>query len=199
MYRSNETRPLMSALKNVAERSNCTILGVRHPGKTDQGGRLMYRCQGNADIIGAARSGLWVQPHPAHPDTQTILLQSKSNVGKLGRTVVFTREDGNFPWNGVSRLTESMLTGKGPDPWSFLEAFFWLEETMTPGMPYQSDQLEKEAETRDISLKVLKRAKKALGIIARQVGSRWYCTLPPLSTTTGTTGTTGYSEPESNT
>jgi hypothetical protein len=100
-----------------------------------------------------------------------------------------------------SRLTEAMLTGKGPDPWSFLEAFFWLEETMTPGTPYPSDQLEKEAEARDISLKVLKRAKKALGIIARQVGNRWYCTLPLFTTTTtgatGATGATGYSEPKS--
>ena len=127
------------------------------------------------------------------------MLQSKTNVGKLGRTVMFSREDGAFAWNGVSRLTEAMLTGKGPDPWSFLEAFFWLEETMTPGTPYPSDQLEKEAEARDISLKVLKRAKKALGIIARQVGNRWYCTLPlfTTTTTTGATGATGYSEPKS--
>jgi hypothetical protein len=37
MYRSNETRPLMSALKNVAERSNCTIVGVAILAKRTRG------------------------------------------------------------------------------------------------------------------------------------------------------------------
>jgi AAA domain-containing protein len=195
MYKATQTRPLMARLKMVAERHACTILGVRHPGKSEQAGRLMYRGQGNMDIIGAARSGLWVQPHPTHPDTHTILLQSKSNVGMLGHTMVFTREDGNFAWQGVSRLTESMLTGKGPDPWSMLEAFFWLEETMKPGLPYRSAELEKDADKQDISLKVLKRAKKLLGVKSYQRDGSWYCRLPPLSlpttTTTTTTRTTG--------
>jgi DNA repair protein RadA/Sms len=181
MYRSNQTRPLMSALKNVAERYACTILGVRHPAKTDQGGRLMYRGQGNMDIIGAARSGLWVQPHPAHPDTQTIMLQSKSNVGMLGRTMIFSRAEGEFAWKGVSRLTESMLTGKGPDPWSLLEAFFWLEEKMTAGIPYSSDQLEKDAKEEEISERTLKRAKKLLNIRSVRQGEEWYWVLPSLS------------------
>jgi hypothetical protein len=124
----------MADLKNVAERYSCTILGIRHPSKMDQGGPLMYRGQGNMDLIGAARSGLWVQAHPSHPETQTIMLQSKTNVGLLGRTVIFSREKGEFAWCGVSRLTESMLTGKEPDPWAMLEAFFWLEEYMRPGL-----------------------------------------------------------------
>jgi RecA-family ATPase len=47
MYRSNQTRLLMTAIKTVEERYGCTILGVRHPAKMDQGGRLMYRGQGN--------------------------------------------------------------------------------------------------------------------------------------------------------
>jgi hypothetical protein len=181
MYKATQTRPLMARLKMVAERYTCTILGVRHPGKSEQAGRLMYRGQGNADIIGAARSGLWVQPHPTHPDTHTLLLQSKSNVGTLGRTLVFTREDGNFEWKGVSRLTESMLTGKGPDPWSLLEAFFWLEEQMTAGIPYRSDQLEKAAKEEEISERTLKRAKKLLNIRSVRQGDEWYWRLPSLS------------------
>jgi hypothetical protein len=208
MHRSNETRPIMANLKDLAERYACTILGVRHPAKMDQGSRLMYRGQGNVDLIGAARSGLWVQPHPTHPETQTIMLQSKTNVGPLGRTVIFSREEGLFAWKGISRLTESMLTGKGPDPWAMLEAFFWLEEYMTPGVPYQSAPLEKRADERDISLKVLNRAKKLLGVRSFQREGAWYCLLPSLSTTTkltgvsgftGFTGSTGYSEPKSST
>jgi hypothetical protein len=206
MHRSNQTRPVMADLKTVAERYGCTIAGVRHPSKLDQGGPLMYRGQGNMDIIGAARSGLWVQKHPSHPETQTLMIHSKTNVGMPGRTVIFSREHGEFAWKGVSRLTESMLTGKGPDPHAFLDAFFWLEEMMKPSIAYESVKIEKEAETREISHKVLSRAKKALGVTAKQLGVRWYCTLPSLSTLattrdtgstedTGSTGDTGYSEP----
>jgi putative DNA primase/helicase len=180
MHRSNETRPLMAGLATLAERHTCTIMGVRHPSKMDQGGPLMYRGQGNMDIIGAARSGLWVQKHPAHPETQTIMIQSKTNVGMLGRTVIFSREKGEFAWKGVSRLTESMLTGKGPDPWAMLEAFFWLEEEMKPGIPYLSDKLEKDAQEREISERTLKRAKKLLNIRSDKQGDQWYWILPSL-------------------
>jgi RecA-family ATPase len=55
MHRSNQTRPLMAALKTVAERHTCTVLGVRHPSKLDQGGPLMYRGQGNMPTF----KGVW--------------------------------------------------------------------------------------------------------------------------------------------
>jgi hypothetical protein len=181
MYKSSHTRPVMATLKAIAERYTCTILGVRHPAKVDQGGRLMYRGQGNMDLIGAARSGLWVQPHPAHPETQTIMLQSKTNVGKLGRTVVFSREQGEFAWKSVSRLTEAMITGKGPDPWATLEAFFWLEAYMRAGITYKASDIEKAAAEKEIGKKPLERAKKWLGIYSKQVTGGWTWTLPPLT------------------
>jgi hypothetical protein len=108
MHRSNQTRPLMEQLKHAAEKYRCTILGIRHPSKLDQGGPLMYRGQGNMDIVGAARSALWVQKHPTHPETQSIMLHSKTNIGTPGRTVIFSRERGEFKWVGVTRLTEAI-------------------------------------------------------------------------------------------
>jgi hypothetical protein len=183
MHRSNETRPLTAALKQVAEQHACTVMGVRHPAKLDQGGRLMYRGQGNIDLIGAARSGLWVQQHPAHPETQSLMIHAKTNIGTLGRTIVFSRERGEFSWKGISRLTEAMMTGRGPDPHALLEAFFWLEEYMTAGVPYDSTVIEKEALKLDISTNTLKRAKKFLGVASRKDGEIWRWILPPLSTT----------------
>jgi AAA domain len=181
MHKSSQTRPVMASLKGIAERYGCTILGVRHPAKVDQGGRLMYRGQGNMDLIGAARSGLWVQPHPVYPETQTILIQSKTNVGTLGRTVIFSRDQGEFAWKSVSRLTEAMVTGKGPDPWATLEAFFWLEDYMRPGIACKASDVEKAAAEKEIGKKPLERAKKWLGIYSRQVTGGWTWTLPPLT------------------
>jgi hypothetical protein len=180
MHRSNQTRPLMAALKTVAEQHHCTIMGVRHPSKMDQGGPLMYRGQGNMDIVGAARSALWVQKHPTHPEDQTLMIHSKTNVGMPGRTVIFSRARGEFEWIGVTRLAEWMLSGKGPDPYALLEAFFWLEETMTPGIPKLSAEIEKEAEQRGISPRTLARARKFIGAEPKKLGDRWVCTLPTL-------------------
>jgi hypothetical protein len=187
MHRSNQTRPLMEQLRDVAEQHDCTILGIRHPSKLDQGGPLMYRGQGNMDIVGAARSALWVQKHPIHPETQSIMLHSKTNIATLGRTVIFSREDGEFKWCGVTRLTEPMFTGKGPDPHAFLEAFFWLEETMKPGIPYESSKIDDDAEAEGINHKTLNRAKKALGVRSKKDGSRWLLILPSLTYTHTTT------------
>jgi len=94
--------------------------------------------------------------------------------------VIFSREHGEFSWQGVSRLTEAMLTGKGPDPWSTLEALFWLEERLMPGIPYRSDELEKAAKAEEISERTLWRAKKLLKIRSVKNGEEWYCILPPL-------------------
>jgi hypothetical protein len=220
MHRSNETRSVMTKLRGVAETYQCTIIGIRHPSKLDQGGPLMYRGQGNMDIVGAARSALWVQKHPTHPETQSLMIQSKSNVGMPGRSVIFSREHGEFRWKSVTRLTESMFTGKGPDPYTFLDCFFWLEEYLTPGKVYLVDEINKEAENKQFSHKILMRAKKALGIHEWQEKGaadkdKHRLLLPPLTHTphthhhttgstgstgtTGSTGSTGYSAHESNT
>jgi hypothetical protein len=49
-----------------------------------------------------------------------------------------------------------------------LEAFFWLEETMKPGIPYNSSRIEKEAGKLEISKNTLNRAKKTLGILSKK-------------------------------
>jgi len=67
-----------------------------------------------------------------------------------------------------------------------LEAFFWLEEYMTVGVPYDSTVIEKEALKLDISTNTLKRAKKCLGIVSKKDGDIWRWILRPLSTTKST-------------
>jgi hypothetical protein len=94
---------------------------------------------------------------------------------------VFSRERGEFSWVGVSRLTEAMVTGKGPDPWATLEAFFWLEEYMRPGIGHKVSDVEKAAAEKEIGKKPLERAKKWLGIYSTQVSGGWLWTLPPLT------------------
>jgi len=67
MHRANETRPLLDALRRLAEQYNCAIVCIRHPAKSSQGGKALHRGLGSVDFIGAARTGLFIEQHPVNP------------------------------------------------------------------------------------------------------------------------------------
>jgi AAA domain len=174
MHRANETRPLLEALRRLAEQYHCAIVCVRHPAKSSQGGKAMLRGLGSVDFIGAARTGLFVEQHPLDP-TKALVAQSKSNIGPLGRTLLFTKDQGQFEWCGRSRLSAEMLAGggRGPDPYAFLEAVCWLELRLQDGKPVASTLLRDEADEEGITFPTLRRAKKALGVRSVKQGDQW--------------------------
>jgi AAA domain len=183
MHRANETRPLLEALRRLAEQYQCAIVCLRHPAKSSQGGKALHRGLGSVDFIGAARTGLFVEQHPTDP-TIALLAQSKSNIGPLGRTQMFTKDGGQFAWCGVSRLSAEMLagSGRGPDPYAFLEAVCWLEERLADGLPVASEVLRAEADEEGLSFPTLRRAKKALGVRSLKRGDQWDWHLQGLRT-----------------
>jgi len=181
MNRANETRPLLAALQQLAEQYACAIACIRHPAKASQGGKALHRGLGSVDFIGAARTGLFVEQHPLD-ETKVLVAQSKSNVGPLGRTLIFSKEGGQFEWCGRSRLSAEMLagSGRGPDPHAFLEAVIWLEQRLEDGLPVASALLREEAEEEGLSFPTLRRAKKALRIQSHKRGEEWDWQLPGL-------------------
>jgi hypothetical protein len=189
MHRANQTRPLLEALRRLAEQYQCAIVCIRHMAKAHQGGKAMLRGLGSVDFIGAARTGLLVEQHPTDP-TKVLMAQTKSNIGPLGVTQMFSKDGGQFEWCGTSRLTAEMLagSGRGPDPYAFLEAVIWLEERLGDGFPVAATDLGKEAEEEGLSFPTLRRAKKALKVESikrgkdKQGKERWDWRLPPLRT-----------------
>jgi hypothetical protein len=183
MFRANETRPLLEALRRLAEAYQCAIVCVRHPAKSSQGSKAIHRGLGSVDFIGAARTGLFVEAHPSDPG-KVLLAQSKSNIGPLGRTQLFTKYDGEFEWCGTSRLSAEMLagSGRGPDPYAFLEAVCWLEDCLQDGLPVASTVLREEAEEEGIHFPTLRRAKKALGVRSMKTGEQWDWQLSAMRT-----------------
>jgi hypothetical protein len=133
------------------------------------------------DFIGAARTGLFVEQHPLNPYV-AMVAQSKSNIGPLGRTVLFSKLGGQFEWAGVSRLSAEMLggSGRGPDPHAFLEACVWLERRLRDGLPVASTLLKEEAEEDGISFGTLRRAKKALEVKSLKCDDQWDWQLPAM-------------------
>ena len=129
MHRANQTRPLLDALSALAEAHNCAIVCIRHPAKPGEGiGKALHRGLGSVDMIGAARTGLFIEQYPGD-DTRAFMAQTKSNLGPKGRTQVFSKKEGVFAWEGVTRLTAEDLagSGRGPNHATFLEAVLWLE------------------------------------------------------------------------
>lgn len=187
MHRSNETRPLMARLADLARKHNTVILCIRHPSKPGQGGgRAIHRGLGSIDFIGIARTGLNLLPHPVDQN-KGLLAQGKNNLGLLGRTLIFSKAEGQFTWAGVSRLGADLLasTGYGPGTDRLVEACFWLEEKLGGGIPQPAKDLEEQLKDDGIKWDTAKRAKKALGIKSiRQGGVKnapWDWSLPGLS------------------
>ena len=103
---------LLEALRRLAEEYRCAIVCIRHPAVKPGREGDSSRARQRIDFIGAARTGLFVEQHPTDPG-KVLLAQSKSNIGPLGHTQVFTKYDGHFEWCGVSRLSAEMLAGSG--------------------------------------------------------------------------------------
>src|SRR5215218_7495941 len=73
-----DVRSALKPLKQLAERTGAAVVIVRHLNKTP-GGNVLYRGGGSIGIIGAARSGLIVGPHP-HDEELRILASQKHNL-----------------------------------------------------------------------------------------------------------------------
>jgi len=216
MHRSNETRPVLQAFAKVLERYDVTALCVRHPAKPGQGGgKAIHRGLGSIDFMAAARTALFVEDHPTD-DTKVLLCQTKTNIERKGRTLVFSKAEGQFTWSGVSRLPAEIIAGdrRGPDPHAFLEAFCWLEAQLAHGIPRPSADLEAQARDDGLKRDTLQRVKKALHVRSVKRGSDddgqdlWYWHLPslpvltpplptPATSTTSTTSVTSDSSKES--
>jgi hypothetical protein len=106
-HRSNETRPVLDGLGQLASRHNCCVLLVRHLSKSS-GGRAIHRGLGSIDITGAARTELMAGTAPNDPNNRA-LVQVKSNLGIFGDSLGFTIRENGFAWTGKSDLTSSDL------------------------------------------------------------------------------------------
>ena len=82
----------------------------------------------------------------------------------------------------MTRLTAEMIAGEGRG--LFLECLVWLEDRMAGGVPAPLKDLEDDAEEAGFAKSMLRRARKALGVIARKErggDGGWYWSLPSLA------------------
>jgi RecA-family ATPase len=97
--RDQDVRRALTPLKRMAERTGAAVILVRHLNKS-QGGNPLYRGGGSIGIIGAARSGMVVGPHPDSDDLR-VLAGQKNNLSLPPRSLAYSIETAP---NGAARI-----------------------------------------------------------------------------------------------
>ena len=85
--RDQDVREVFTPLAQIAERTGCAMLIIRHLNKGSADNPL-YRGAGSIGIIAAARMGLIVAPHP-DDEQQRILATTKNNLSKLASNLTY--------------------------------------------------------------------------------------------------------------
>jgi hypothetical protein len=101
--RDQDVRRALTPLKRMAERTGAAVVLVRHLNKS-QGGNPLYRGGGSIGIIGAARSGMVVGPHPDSEELR-VLAGQKNNLSLPPRSLAYEIRDGG------ERISQDHLPG----------------------------------------------------------------------------------------
>jgi hypothetical protein len=187
-YRSNETRPILDGLVELADVNGVAFLILRHAVKAG-GGRAIHKGLGSIDFTGVARSELFAGM--TVDGVRRAMVHIKSNLGHLGKTLAYeiTEADpsgriwqaGYFRWAGESELKVSDLTepesAKNEES-ALHEAEEWLKELLKDGARLQGE-IQDEAKDNGITLRTLRRAKKKLHVKSmKRVDKKWQWYLP---------------------
>ncbi len=85
--RDQDVREVLTPLAQLAERTNCAILIIRHLGKVASPNAL-YRGAGSIGIIAAARTGLILAQHP-YEENRRILATTKNNLSNKAPNLTY--------------------------------------------------------------------------------------------------------------
>ena len=88
MDKANETRPVLGATLEMAQKYQCALIFIAHTGKTKSDKNMVYQSLGSVDIPGAMRDVFHVRPCKDRPG-QTEMVHAKSNSGPLQPPLIY--------------------------------------------------------------------------------------------------------------
>src|SRR5215204_493474 len=181
-----DVRSALKPLKQLAERTGAAVVIVRHLNKTP-GGNVLYRGGGSIGIIGAARSGLVVGPHPTD-EALRVLASQKHNLSMPPESLAYqvTSAPHNphaavIVYKGVTEMNAKDILKpqvEEQERSAMDEAKDFLREVLAAGEKPAAD-VKSEAESVGVAWGTLKRAKVALGVNPVKRGAFWYWSLLP--------------------
>ncbi|SFO40332.1 Protein of unknown function [Eubacterium pyruvativorans] len=164
MNRANEVRPILRSLAEVAQRNCCAILLVGHLNKSE-GMQSTYRGLGSIDLTASARSVLCIGNLKEDPNIR-VMTHDKSSLAPSGISIAFVLggEDG-FRWIGEYEITtDELLRGTAQkSPTKLSEAKEMICSMLADGREMLNEELTKEINSKGISDRTIRAAKKALG------------------------------------
>jgi hypothetical protein len=179
---SGAVRPILTALADMAARTNCTVCGIAHLNK--RGGKSQYRTLGSIDITAIARSVITVGKMPDDEDIR-IFLHSKSNLTAPAKPQAFGFDEttGLVFLGEVDVTLDELLDGefdkkrqqKSPSKRDNAKEF--ITATLATGAA-PAAELKALAERAGISKNTLERAKSELGVQSVQQNGAWHWALP---------------------
>lgn len=183
MGSANQTRPVLAALGELAERFDVAIVIVRHLTKA-QTTKVGYRGMGGVDFTAAVRSLLLAGRDPQ--TGENALVHVKNSAGALGPSLGYAISAEGLRWTGLSDLTAARLlardTREEDTPRDRAKQF--LREILAGG-PRASKEVQEAAAAAGIALRTLERAQEELGVTAAPRGREgrrgveaWYLSLP---------------------
>jgi hypothetical protein len=182
MHRANETRPLLTALGNLAEKYNLAVVCIRHLNKT-VGGKALYAGLGSIDFAAAARSVLQVGEH----DGERLLAHVKSSLAPQGKSIRYELVDGAVNWLGISDVTAEQMRGpqpQGAEGESTTEAAVTFLQDFLDDGPQPASSAFTVAKQEGISERTLQRAKAQLEVKSQRSSAgndgagKWLWSLP---------------------
>jgi hypothetical protein len=174
-HKDQDIRTVLAPLAKLADRTNCTVLLLRHLNK-DNRGVPMYRGGGSIAIVGAARAGLLAAPDPEDPDRR-VLASVKNNLAptppSLAYRLVAAGDYGaaRVVWDGTTDYTAHTLLASLEDTGAATAAENWLEDYMMANhVVLKSSDVKKEAAKVGIAERTLQRAASKLKLIVTSEG-----------------------------
>jgi hypothetical protein len=192
-HRDQDVRRTLAPLVRIAEELGVAMLVVRHLTKMADASPL-YRGGGSIGIIGAARSGLVVAADPDDPtNRRRVLATVKGNLAAPAPALAYHLEEETVGaeaaiatvrvvWEGpVPQTAATLLAVRPPGSGTALaDALDLLRDVLAEG-PVAALEVRAAAERAEISYATLRRAKDALGIVARKARTPdggWLWALP---------------------
>jgi hypothetical protein len=194
--RDQDARRALGLLSDLAARTDCAVVVVRHLRKSPADSAL-YRGGGSIGIIAAARAGFLVALDPDDPaGARRVFAPTKMNVGPMPPALSFglvTQLGSQHPriaWDGPSTQTARVLLS-APDSdtarQKIEEAKDVLRAILDDG-PVRARDGQRQAHEAGVAERTLDRARAELGVVARKSGrpgepAHWEWELPSKDAT----------------
>ncbi|MBM3792235.1 MAG: hypothetical protein FJW35_18055, partial [Acidobacteria bacterium] len=179
-HRNGEVRVALSRFSALAEKYDCTVVGISHLSK-DVSKAAIHRTIGSVAFSAAARA-VWLVAADRDTDGRRLLVPIKNNLAPMTTSLAFSITDGAVIYeDGQFAYHADEVLAADSDATPASEAVQFLRDLLADGR-VQAKEVKRLAKQNGIAERTLTRAKKAVGVVSDKEGigtvSFWYWRLP---------------------